>query len=166
MVINPKIEAPTREMLDHAIKHQLEDLSALIVAKGDKVLVGAVNLCTFAAAYIAIDVSGMRWPSEVVLRKIAHNASQSAARLPVTEDHIFEFLSRVALGKEMLDDVFSPGGAGVVPIYATASMLLTFFPEGKHWFEYLDQIWNAAEVAARISTDVLPALMIRARKQS
>ena len=44
-------------------------------------------------------------------------------------------------------------------------LLLAFFPEGKHWFEYLDLIWNAAEVADRIGADVLPALMLRVRKQ-
>jgi hypothetical protein len=165
MAVNPKIEAPTRQMLAHAVKHELDDLAALIHAEGDETLRGAVSLCTFAAGYIAIDVTGMRWPSHDMLRKIAHNASQSATRLPITEDDIFEFLSRVALGNDMLDDVFSAEGAGLVPIYATANLLLTFFPKRKHWFEYLDQIWNAAEVADRLSADVLPALMLRVRKQ-
>jgi hypothetical protein len=32
--------------------------------------------------------------------------------------------------------------------------------------EYLDQIWDAAEVAERTSLTVLPALMLRARKES
>jgi hypothetical protein len=152
-------------MLAHAIKRELDDLAALINAEGDDTLGGVVNLCTFAAGYIAIDVTGMRWPSQDMLRKIARNASQSATQLPITEDDTFEFLSRVALGNEMLDDVFSLEGAGLVPIYATANLLLTFFPKDKHWFEYLDQIWNAAEVADHISADVLPALMLRVRKQ-
>jgi hypothetical protein len=32
--------------------------------------------------------------------------------------------------------------------------------------EYLDQIWSAAETADRTSLTVLPALMLRARKES
>jgi hypothetical protein len=165
MVVDPKVEAPTRKMLGHAIRNELDDLAAVIRAGGDDILAGAVNLCTFAAGYICIDVTGNRWPTEASLRKIAHNASQSATRLPITEEVIFEFLSRVALGNEYADDVFSAEGVGLVPIYTTANLLLAFFPKDKHWFEYLDQIWNAAEVADRISAEVLPALMLRVRKQ-
>jgi hypothetical protein len=51
-------------------------------------------------------------------------------------------------------------------LFATANLLLKFGPEGKDWWEYLDQIWDAAEVADRTSITVLPALMLRARKQS
>ena len=43
---------------------------------------------------------------------------------------------------------------------------LEFSPEEKDWWEYLDQIWEAAETAERTSLTVLPALMLRARKQS
>jgi hypothetical protein len=143
-------------MLGHAIRNELDDLAVLLGGEGNDTLAGAVDLCTFAAGYIAIDVTGMRWPSEAMLRKIAHNACQSPTRLPVTEDVVFEFLSRVALGNEKLDDVFSIEGVGLVPIYATANLLLTLFPDGKQWFDYLDQIWNAAEVADRVSADVLP----------
>jgi hypothetical protein len=33
------------------------------------------------------------------------------------------------------------------------------------WWEYLDQIWDAAETAERTSLTVLPALMLRARRE-
>jgi hypothetical protein len=39
-------------------------------------------------------------------------------------------------------------------------------PREKDWWEYLDQIWEAAETAERTSLSVLPALMLRARKES
>jgi hypothetical protein len=79
---------------------------------------------------------------------------------------IYEYLSRVALGSQRLDDVFSDEGLAAVPLYATANLLLGFRPRDKHWWEYLDQIWEAAEVAERTSLTVLPALMLRARKVS
>ena len=57
-------------------------------------------------------------------------------------------------------------GIATVPLYATANLLLTFCPRDKDWWEYLDQIWEAAETAERTRITVLPALMLRARKQS
>jgi hypothetical protein len=166
MPIDPKIEQPTRTMLGHAMRHELEDLAALIAAEGNDVVLGAIGLCVFASGYIAIDVSGMRWPSEAVLRKIAHNASDAATELDLEESDIYEYLSRVVLGSEKLDNAFAMPKAGMLPLLITANLLATFRPREKHWWEYLDQIWDAAEVADRTSITVLPALMLRARKQS
>jgi hypothetical protein len=72
----------------------------------------------------------------------------------------------VALGPQKLDDVFSIEGLATIPLFATANLLLTFSPGEKHWWEYLDQIWEAAEAAERTSLTVLPALMLRARRES
>ena len=53
----------------------------------------------------------------------------------------------------------------MLPLLIMANLLATFRPREKHWWEYLDQIWGAAETADRTSLTVLPALMLRARKQ-
>jgi len=71
--------------------------------------------CLFASAYIAIDVSE-RWPTEADLREIAKSAAESATGLDITEQEIFEYLSRVALGSEQLDDIFSVDGIATVPL--------------------------------------------------
>ena len=165
MGIDPKIEQPTRTMLGHAIRHELNELAALVQAEGKEALLGSIPLCLFASAYIAIDVSG-RWPTDADLHEIAKNAAKSVTRLDISEQEIYEYLSRVALGPEKLDDVFSIEGLATIPLYATANLLLTFCPDDKEWWEYLDQIWDAAETADRTSLTVLPALMLRARKQS
>jgi hypothetical protein len=165
MGIDPKIEQPTRKMLGHAIRHELDGLAAVAQAEGSQVLLDSIPLCLFASAYIAIDVSD-RWPTEADIREIAKNAAESVTRLDITQQEIYEYLSRVALGSEKLDDVFSVEGLATIPLFATANLLLTFCPEEKDWWEYLDQIWEAAEVADRTSITVLPALMLRARKQS
>jgi hypothetical protein len=164
MVIDSEVERPARTMLGHAIRGELEDLAALIEAEGIESVERVIDLCTFAAGYIAIDVIGMRWPTERMLRKIANSASKSATLMNVTEEEIFEFLARVALGKEQVDDVFSIESVGAVPIYSTATLLLTFCPEGRHWVGYLDQIEDAAEISGRLSPTVLPGLMLRVRK--
>jgi hypothetical protein len=165
MGIDPKIEQPTRKMLGHAIRHELDELAALVRAEGDEALLGSIPLCLFASAYIAIDVSD-QWPTDADLKEIAKAAAESVTRLDITEQEIYEYLSRVALGPEKLDDVFSVEGLATVPLFATANLLLTFCPRDKEWWEYLDQIWDSAEVADRISLTVLPALILRAHKES
>ena len=165
MGIDPKVEQSTRKMLGHAIRHELDDLASVVRAMGSEALVSSLPLCQFASAYIAVDVSD-RWPTDADLREIAKHASESATELDITEQEIYEYLSRVALGAEKLDDVFSDEGLATIPLFATANLLLTFSPGEKHWWEYLDQIWDAAEAAERTSLTVLPALMIRARKET
>ena len=164
MGIDPKIEQPLRKMLGHAMRHELDDLAAMVQAEANDVR-ASIPLCLIASAYIAIDVSD-RWPTDADLREIAKNAAESATQLDITEQEIYEYLRRVALGSEKLDDVFSVAGLATVPLYATANLLLTFRPKDKHWWEYLDQIWDAVETAERTSLTVLPALMLRARKES
>ncbi len=165
MGIDRKVEQATRAMLGHAIRHELDDLASLIRTTGNETFVGSIPLCLFASAYIAIDVSE-RWPTDADIREIAKNAAESVTRLDISEHEIYEYLSRVALGSEKLDDVFSADGIATVPLYGTANLLLTFCPHDKDWWEYLDQIWGAAETAERTNLTVLPALMLRARKPS
>ena len=166
MGIDRKIEQTTRTMLGYAIRHELDDLAALMRSVGSEALLRSVPLCLFASAYIAIDTSE-RWPADADLHEIAKLASsQSATELDISEQEIYEYLSRVALGSEKLDDVFSDEGLITIPLYATANLLLGFRPHEKHWWEYLDQIWEAADTAERTSLTVLPALMLRAHKES
>ena len=166
MAIDRKVEQATRTMLGHAIRHELDALADTIQSLGNETFLATIPLCLVASGYVAIDVSGMRWPGEAVLHKIADNASKSATGLDISDEEIFQYLSRVALGSEKLDDVFSVEGIATVPLYATANLLLTFSPRGKDWWEYLDQIWDAAETAERTSLSVLPTLMLRARRES
>ena len=165
MGIDRKIEQATRTMLGHAIRHELDDLAAVMRTVGNETFVGSIPLCLFASAYIAVDVCE-RWPTDADVREIAKDAAESVTRLDISEQEIYEYLSRVALGSEKLDDVFSAEGIATVPLYATANLLLTFCPREKDWWEYLDQIWDAADTAERTSLSVLPALMLRARKES
>jgi len=165
MEIDQKTEQPTRKMLGHAIRHELDELAASVRAEGNDALLGSIPLCLFASAYIAIDVSG-RWPTDADLLEVAKSAVSAVTRLDITDQEIYEYLSRVALGPEKLDDVFSVEGLATIPLFATANLLLTFCPRDNDWWEYLDQIWSAAEAAERTSLTVLPALMLRAHKES
>jgi hypothetical protein len=164
MGIDPKTEQATRKLLGHAIRHELDELAATAQSQGAEALIGSLPLCLLASAYIAIDVSD-RWPAEADLREIAKSAAGSVTQLDITEQEIYAYLSRVALGPEKLDDVFSVEGLTTIPLFATANLLLTFCPREKEWWQYLDQIWAAAETAERTSPAVLPAVILRAHKR-
>jgi hypothetical protein len=164
MRIDPQVEASTRKMLGHAVRHELDELAATILDVGNEVFFGSIPLCLVASSYIAIDVN-RQWPTDADLREIAKVVSESADRLDISKQRIYEYLSRVAFGSEKVEEVFSAEGIVTIPLYATASLLVTFCPSGKHWWEYLDQIWDATESADRTSLSVLPALMFRARQE-
>jgi hypothetical protein len=166
MAIDPKVKEPARKMLGQAIGRELDTLAVTIRAVGNKKFRAVIDLVTFTAGYIAIDITGMRWPNDAVVRQIARDASELAAQLPVSGEMIYEFLSREALGPGVPDEASADDAMGVTPLFATASLLLTFCPRGKRWTEYLDQIWNAAEVADHVQDWVVPALLLRVRKDA
>jgi hypothetical protein len=165
VVIDPRVERSARKMLGHAIRHELEDLASLVRSVGDETFVAVVDLCVLASGYMAIDICA-RWPTDADLRDLARRAEQSVTRLDVSKEQIYEFLSRVALGNEMLDDVFDLPATGLVPLYTTANLLSKFRPREKDWWEYLDQVWNAVEATARLGPEELPALMLSVRKDA
>ncbi len=151
-------------MLGHAVRHELDELAALILDVGNEVFFGSIPLCVLASSYIAIDVNG-QWPADADLREIARTVWESEDRLDISKQRIYEFLSRVVFGPEKVEDVFSTEGIVTIPVYVTANLLITFCPGDKHWWEYLDQIWDAVEAADRTPISVFPALMLRARQE-
>jgi hypothetical protein len=161
--IDREVEQAARTLLVQAIRRELDDQAASMRSAGNETLRRILPLCLAACAYIAIDVSE-RWPTEADLHEIAKHAAQSVTRLDISEQEIYDYLSRVAFGSERLDEVFSAEGIVPIPLYTTANLLLKFRPEDKEWWEYLDEIWDAAETAERTPLTVLPALMLRARK--
>jgi hypothetical protein len=139
----------------HAVQHDLK-LKMLLDPEARR----AAHL----SAQRKVDVAN-RWPTDADLHEIAKHASQSETGLDISEQEIYDYLSRVALGSEKLDDLFSDEAIIPIPLFATANLLLTFSPGEKHWWEYLDQIWDAAEAADRIPITVLPALTLRAHRE-
>ena len=152
-------------MLGHAIRRQSEDLDAVVHGAGDTTLAAVIRLCVRTAGYVAIDAC-QRWPAEADLRELARRAARSVTRLDMSEEEIFEFLSRVTFGTDTLDDIVSLESVASVPLNAVADLLLAFCPQGMEWSEYLDQIWSAYNAAEMIDTPVLPALMFRVREEA
>ena len=162
-IIDPKVEEPTRDMLGHAIRGELQDLAPLIQSVGDERYKQALGLCLIAAAYIAVDVSG-RWPADADVREIARQVSERGTEIKLDEADVYDYLSGAALGFQPLTEVFGDGVAAVtLPLLITGSMVFMFRPQGQKWWDYLDQIWSAYEAAEIAGVSALPALQVRAR---
>ena len=162
-IIDPKVEEPTRDMLGHAIRGELQDLASLIQSVGDERYKQALGLCLLAAAYVAVDVSG-RWPTDADVHEIARQVSERGTEIKLDEADVYDYLSGAALGFRPLTEVFGDDVAAVtLPLLITGSMVFMFRPQGQKWWDYLDQIWSAYEAAETAGVSALPALQVRAR---
>ena len=162
-IIDPRTEEPTRDMLGHAIRGEMQELSALIHSVGDERYRRVLGLCVIAAAYVAVDVAG-RWPTDADVREIARLVSQSGTEIPLDEADVYDYLSEAALGFKPLPQAMGDDmAAATLPLFVTGTLLFAYRPEGKKWWDYLDQIWSAYEKAEALDVSVLPALQVRAR---
>jgi hypothetical protein len=165
MLIDPKAEKPTRDMLGHAIRGELQELAMAIQAAGNETYRQSIALCLLAAGYVAVDVC-KRWPTNADIREIARNASEAEDRLDLTESDFYDFLSGSVFGDQPLDLALGTAEAAMtLPVLLTGSLLLTFRPRPQKWWDYLDTIENALDVAAGIDASVLPALTLLTRRR-
>lgn len=165
MGIDPQIEKPARKMLGHAMRGELDDLAILAYAAGDSVFRQVIAMCLLASGYVAVDVCG-RWPTDPDIERIGANLAAAEPVLNLAEDDVRAYLSRTVLGGEPLEDVFPAETASVLPLLITASLLASYRPADRHWWEYLDQIWDAAEAAERTDKAILPALILRVGREA
>jgi hypothetical protein len=162
-IIDRRTEEPARDMLGHAIRGETQDLSTLIQAAGDERYRQVLGLCLIAAAYVAVDITG-RWPTEADVREIARLVSERGTEIPLDQKDVYDYLSGAALGFKSLPQAMGDDLAAVtLPIFITGTLLFAFRPEGKKWWDYLDQIWSAYEQAEALDMSVLPALQVRSR---
>jgi len=163
--IDPSIEKPTRDLLGHAVRGELDQMGQAIYAMGDQRYMECTALCIAIAGYVAIDASGMRWPSDSALREMANHTAETTAEFEIRAADLYDFLSRVAFGSDKLDQVFPDLAISTTfPVLAAARILVAFRPhkaQHEHWWQYLDAIEGALEQAAVLDPAVLPALMLR-----
>lgn len=160
MSVDPKVEAPTRKMLGHVLRGELSEFAALVEGIGSQMYESAVALCIMASGYIAVDTSG-RWPVDVDVKALAKRAATTRGS-QVTEAEISTYLSRVVLAGESPLSVFEDQKkAAVIPVFATADLLVSFSGNYADQWEYLDEIWNAVDAADQAAPAVLPAMVFR-----
>jgi hypothetical protein len=159
--IDPKVEEPTRAMLGHAIRGEMQDLAALIQSVGNERYRQAIGLCLIAAAYVAVDASG-RWPADADTREIARLVSERGTEIKVDQADVYDYLSGAALGFQSLPEVLGDDmAAAILPVLITGNLLFTFRPPGQKWWDYLDQIWRGYEAAEGLDDSVFPALQVQ-----
>jgi hypothetical protein len=164
--IDPNIEKPTRDLLAHAMRGELEEMGHLIYAIGDQRYLECITLCITIAGYLGIDIP-QRWPTDADLREIARHTTDTTDEFKLDESAVFAFLSRVVFGADKLDEVFPDIAVSTtLPVLATAEILLSFCPREKEWWEYLETIEGSIEQAATLHPTVLPALMFRVRSEA
>jgi hypothetical protein len=165
MLIDPKIERPTREMLGHAIQGELSELETAIEAAGDETYAaGIIPLCMLAAGYIAVDLSE-RWPMDADIRELAKHTAATSTKYELREQDVYDYLSRGALGFKPIQEVFPDVEQDYkLPVLITAQMLVAFrLGDGRDLSKYLDTIWNAVNAAEQADLSLLPALMLRSQ---
>ena len=164
MVIDPKIEDPTRTMLGQAIRGELHELNEMIDTIGD-VYGMVIAYCALAAAYIAIDLSE-RWPTEGDVREMARHAATTSRHYELSQQDIYDYISRIALGGEDINDIFPDADVDIkLPVLITARLLVAFrAPREMGLWEYLDTIWNALNAVEHTDLSILPALMLQSHK--
>jgi len=125
--------------------------------------IAALGLCVSAAAYVAVDVAG-RWPTDADVREIARLVSEGGTEIPLDGADVYDYLSGAALVFKPLPQAIGDAmAAATLPVFITGTLLLVYRPEGKKWWDYLDQIWSAYEKAEALDVSVLPALQVCAR---
>ena len=165
MRIDPRVEQPTREMLGHAIQAELPQLKAKISGVGDEVYAAAITLCMIIAGYIAVDLAG-RWPTEADVREIARHTAASSKDYELREQDVYDYLSIGALGFRPIDEALrDPEADYTLPVLITAQMLIAFrLGDGHDLWGYLDTVWSAVEAAESADMSILPALLIRQKR--
>lgn len=163
--IPPEVEKPFRRALEYASKRRTAGLHAHLDQLTGEQLSGAIGLCGLVGAYVAITAADRTWPTDAALHGIARKAATGA----VTERNLRLWLSRCALGGTGYADVFGgvfrdPLEFTAAPFLFAAGLLAAFQPEGTSADEFLSLIERAYEGAALLGPDLLPALMVWARR--
>lgn len=165
--IDPKVEKPFRAALGHALRGELSEMNHLLEELSVDQGGAALGLCILVTGYVAIDVCGRRWPGNASVRSIAEhvaNTGRIVKEIGLKTQQVYDFISRVALGGEPLEDVFPDADEGAkLPFIVAAHTLGTYHPREIEWWEFLDAIEYALEKAWATDLNVLPALMLRAR---
>lgn len=158
MPIDLKIEAPTRKLLGHAIRGELDGVYKVIGDIGPDGYQAVGPLLIMASGYIAV-ATARRWPNTADIKALARHAA-TAPGAQVTEDEIREYLTRVVIGDEFTMDVFEGNEqAPLIPLFATAALLLAFHGLYEDQWAYLDAIWNSLDAAEAVEAPVAPAVM-------
>jgi hypothetical protein len=161
MPIDQKISDQFRVMLGFAIQNKTDDFAGGILEVGAQRYEQFLTLAVNATGHLAVDAAE-RYPTDADLKKIASIGAEARTHLPITEEEIYLFLSKVVFGRGTLADVCEDRGkASLIPMYALANLLIILSPSGTDQWSYLDVVESAIEAADNVNAGILPSMVYR-----
>jgi len=165
----------TFSMLDYAVLGELDRLRALIQVQNQKTCQLVLDQCVAVADCILGGRSSTWPPSDDDVCMIAAITSSSMENpeygkaianptATIVDPAIYDYLSRVVVRGERLDNVFPAGDAAVVAVRITAAMLVAFFP-ARPWQGHLELIWKL-ETDDGVNCSALRSAQLRLRRTS
>jgi hypothetical protein len=139
-------------MLDYAVSGDLDRLAGLIRSQSQKTCQLILDQCVVVADCIVNGRAAAWPPSEADLRMIAaitnssmENPEYGRARTDppaaIADPVVYDYLFRVVVRGERLDDALPAGEGMVLAVRITAAMLVAFMP-GRPWQGHLELIWK------------------------
>lgn len=166
MRIDPKVEKPTRRMLEGVIRDDLDVIPRTASEIGDDRLRECIGLCVIISGYVTLDVLGPEWPTDDGLRELAKGVARARIDVELDVSKIHEFLRTSAIGFQSLDHVFTDQQEmTVLPILIAASLLLAFHPRDQEIWEYLNDLEEALEAADSVKPSIYPAMILAAHRR-
>jgi hypothetical protein len=165
--INAKVEKALRETIGSVPHAEADQIEAPLAALTDDERLEAIGLSIIITGYVVVNVCDSQWPNDASVRRIAHGLATvgtTAKRLQLDAEEIYRYLSRTVLGAESLEDVIpDEAKARRLAIIVAQRAVGVYRPDkDKGWWDYLDQIESAIEIASALDATVLPAAVMRA----
>jgi hypothetical protein len=144
MKIDDRVEPLAREGLQAAVRKDEDRFDrALKAFPDDASRRAAVELLIAICGYVVLDLYGGQRPNDEQVRALALQVAQTEGWVELTADEVADFL-RLVLGEQARE--IEPETGAVLVFVVTASLLAGRpTPEGKYWFNYLDQVEAALE---------------------
>ena len=147
MRIDERVEPVVREGLQAAVRRDVDRLDRAMKAFPDETSrVAGAQLLMAVSAYVLVDLYGGQRPTDDQIQALASKVAENEEWSNLAPGDVAGFL-RLVLGNQAKQ--IDPVTAGLLAFVVTASLLIGRpVPEGKHWFNYLDQVEAALEVGA------------------
>jgi hypothetical protein len=171
----PEVYELTRTMLHYAVHGELGSLAALIQAQNQKTRQLVLDQCIAVADCILGGRSSAWPPHDDDLRMIAaittssmetpeYGQARARPSAVIADPVVYDYLSRVVVHGDRLDDVFPADDAAALAVRITAAMLVAFMP-ARPWQGHLELIWKL-ETGDGLNCSALRAAQLRLRRGS
>jgi hypothetical protein len=166
-IINAKPEMALRRAIAAVSGLEIDRIERELGVLDDRELAEALGIAILMTGYVAVDSCGTAWPTRESVRGIAEDLASTGTvskTLKLDPEKVCQYLSRVVLGPETLDEFFAPGDPDVVrfPVIIANRITGVYCPNDVDIWDYTNQIESAIEAAWAFQPEVFPAAVLRA----